>query len=55
MTDKLAIDDLIENPQMYGFIKIHCDKCGQDNYYAPDIANTITQCFGCTPVGGLPE
>jgi len=51
----LDIDALCDNPEANGFVNIHCDKCGQDNFYEPEFAKTVTQCFGCMPVGGIPK
>lgn len=46
---KITLDELLENPERQGFVKIYCDKCGTDNYYDPEYAKTVTQCFGCSP------
>lgn len=53
--DMLDLNDLTENPEAHGFVRVHCDKCGQENYYDPEFAKTMTQCFGCMPDGGLPK
>lgn len=37
-----------------GWVRIHCDKCGQSNYYDPEFAKTVTECFGCAVMHMIP-
>lgn len=38
-----------------GWVKIHCDKCNLDNYYGPEYAKEVMQCFGCMPLCDPPK
>lgn len=52
----ITLDELADDPEALGWVKIHCDKCGHDNWYDPEFAKTATQCFGCMPCSeGLPK
>lgn len=57
MTDTPEVDlnEILDNPEELGWVKIACDKCGKDNWYEPEFAKTVTQCFGCMPCGGMPK
>lgn len=49
---ELNLNDLIENPEDHGFKPIHCDICGETNYYS---VNHVGGCMCQMQQGGLPE